>query len=337
MSAVNVSIPTIDVVSWEQIAQEFRDSDLLLGNGFSMMLSPVFGYHSLFEIFLNSLSPVEAAMFRRFGTTNFEAILERLKYASEVNSILGLPVDPVNNASESLKKGLIVAVQQNHPKADDVDKAHLTKISQELDQFGNIFTLNYDALLYQIIMISVDRYNTKKCEHPYQDYFWNSVDEDYLAFMNSQAYKHYKHVYYLHGALFIFARETNTLKIRRTDGSDLLSRIETEIAHGHIPLFVSEGTSQEKELAIYRNYYLRFSNHYFRESRSKLVIYGVSFSSPDEHVVHSIRGSTAQLAIAVRTSGKSEVEIQQWCADASRKFPKTKIVFFDSSTLFKEP
>jgi hypothetical protein len=46
-----------------------------------------------------------------------------------------------------------------------------------------VFTLNYDCLLYHILMVTKDRHNKDWRVRPYNDYFWNRISPDYLQFM----------------------------------------------------------------------------------------------------------------------------------------------------------
>ena len=44
-----------EIKQWDEIKEDFQGADILLGNGFSINLSPSFNYTSLFETFLLSL------------------------------------------------------------------------------------------------------------------------------------------------------------------------------------------------------------------------------------------------------------------------------------------
>jgi hypothetical protein len=92
----------LGVVRWEEISNDFKQADLLLGNNFSLNFSQLFNYDSLFENFLRGFAPDEAKVFRRFETTNFEHIQEQLLDAKKVNKIFGLPTQPIDAATRRL-------------------------------------------------------------------------------------------------------------------------------------------------------------------------------------------------------------------------------------------
>jgi len=68
----------LGVVNWSVLAKDFEGADLILGNGFSLNITGHFDYNSLFEKFLENRNPEERNMFKKFGTSSFEFILEKL-------------------------------------------------------------------------------------------------------------------------------------------------------------------------------------------------------------------------------------------------------------------
>lgn len=323
------------VVEWDRLRDDFKDADLLLGNGFSLTFDGRFAYSSLFEDFLGRIKPQEQSVFRAFGTTNFEAILEQFSHAITVNAALSLDVTMIKKAADFLRNNLIRAIQRNHPKYGDLDQRRLNRASETLDGFGDVFTLNYDVILYHIVMISKDRNSADRAVRPYNDYFWKELTSDYLQFMSFQDYPHYKHLYYLHGALFLFHQDYLDVKLRRTGSFELITEIALEVQSGELPLFVSEGRSEEKRLAISRSDYLGFAQAKFREKRDNLVIYGASLGSQDEHIAEAIQQSTDTIAYSVHTAGKSASQVQSNIAAVRAILPGKDIRFFDSSGLFQ--
>jgi hypothetical protein len=322
------------IFPWPEISAEFRGADLLLGNGFSLRLHQSFHYDSLFDRFLANCDAAQADRFRQFGTSNFEAILESLQAAARVNAIFGIASDPLALATEALKQGLLTTVSQNHPLAIELNRDHLTAMSEAFDFFGDIFALSYDALLYHIIMITLDRRRLNAVVRPYNDYFWAQHDGEFLEFMNYQHLRHYKHIYYLHGALFIFRLGSSTVKLKRTDQTELLTLIEQKIGAGYIPLFVSEGSSEDKQLAISRSEYLQHANFHLQHGTNSLVIYGASLSRPDLHIVKAIRDTLRQIAFSIRVGEKTADELRAEMFRQREKLPEHAARFFDSSTLF---
>jgi hypothetical protein len=308
----------IGIRHWADISGEFEGADLLLGNGFSLNFSALFNYRSLFEKFLDSCEPEDAGLFRRFDTTNFESIQEQLLSAKKVNELFGLPTHPIDPAIQKLRDGLIISVQQIHPLAQDIDNDALWSASEALDPFEDIFTLNYDLFLYQIIMVSVDRSHTVGVRR-HNDYFWQRSTDEFLEFMDFDNLPN-KHVYYLHGALFLFPGYRldyhNDLKIRRGNQpfEELIEVVSTKIQRGILPLFVSEGEPEDKMLAISRSPYLKFAYRKLEESERPLTIYGWSASTQDNHILSALNPRRTPvrrpLAVSVYIGDKSRIDLE---------------------------
>ncbi len=335
------ALQDLGVVSWEQISGDFTGSDLLLGNGFSINLSSLLAYDSLFEEFLHECSPVDAEMFRRFETTNFERIQEQLLDAKKVNTIFELPTQPIDMAVQKLREGLVKSIESNHPRARDIDDDVLYRVSEALDPFEDVFTFSYDLFLYRIIMKSVERANATGIRK-HNDYFWHAQSEAFLEFMDFDIYEN-KYVYYLHGALFLFPGYRfdyhNDLKLRRGDESfdELIDIVSSKIKVGKFPLFVSEGKHEEKLQAIFASPYLRFAYRKLEESKRPLVVYGWSISPQDKHILRALSSpwrKSRRLAVSVYAGGKTKTELEQEIAFQKANLSGHKTVFFDSSTLF---
>lgn len=333
-------LKALGVQCWPELADEFRGSDLLLGNGFSMNLTPVFGYGSLFARFYAKATSQDQAVLSAFNTTNFEFILEDLSMARRVNGILGVPTQSVGELADRVREGLIKAIEESHPRKRAIDWHQLERIATQLGEFQDIFTLNYDALLYHIIMICKDRWERGDRSGRYNDYYWNRISPEYLKFMDFQSYKPYKHVYYLHGALFLFksmsyeTMEQVDVKLCASESYELLDAIASEIRSGTLPLFISEGKSEEKQRAISRSDYLHFASDALEEPRASLVVYGASLGPQDKHIADSIRRGTPRAALSVYSQGRTAEAIEQELNLLRARLPRMKLSFYDSSSLF---
>lgn len=331
----------LGVVSWEEISANFKGADLLLGNGFSLNFSRLLNYDSLFEEFLRACDPDDAEMFRHFETTNFERIQEQLLDAKKVNTIFGMPTKPIESAIQKLREGLITSIERNHPRAHDIDENALSKVSEALDPFEEVFTLSYDLFLYRIIMKSVARADRTIGIRKHNDYFWNAQSREFLEFMDSDVYNN-KHVHYLHGALFLFPGHRlgyhNDLKLRRGDESfdELIEIISDKIKVGVFPLFVSEGKAEEKLHAIFDSPYLRFAYRELEKSKRHLVVYGWSISEQDKHILRAFKPArqSRRFALSVYVGEKIEEELAEEIAFLKARLSGHNVVFFDSSTLF---
>jgi len=330
----------LGIRNWTDLATDFAGSDLLLGNGFSVSISNVFTYDSLFAAFYAKCAADERSRLDSFRTTNFEFILEDLGTAERVNRIFEVKTEPIGEFGNLVREGLITTIEDNHPRADEIDWNRLRQIAVALDRFGDIYTLNYDALIYHVIMICRDRHRIVESAVPYNDYFWNRISEHHLQFMDYQNIRPYKHIYYLHGALFLFKTfdpdrmSQVDVKLCTDRNAELLSAIAAEIRAGSIPLFVSEGTSEEKERAIARSDYLHFANAHLKDDRSSIVIYGASLGDQDQHIAEAVRRGTTAAAVSLYLGEREGDEVEREMHTMRARLAGMEVAFFDSSTLF---
>jgi Domain of unknown function (DUF4917) len=327
----------VDVLQWAELRNEFRNADLLLGNGFSMKLVAQLSYASLFEKFLDTCNDQRRALFQTLNSTNFEEIQQILVDAERVAVLMESPLPGIGAHIHALRDGLIMVIHENHPKAADIDKAKLQALSEQFDEFGDLFTTSYDLFLYHIIMVSKDRSGKDQAVRPYNDYFWRRLDEHFLEFTGYQTYRRYKHAYYLHGALFIFQGEQlgdNERKLRRRDEGELLESIDACIRDGRLPLFVSEGTARQKAGAIAQSSYLRFALEKLREAQQSLVIYGCALRDPDGHIIETLNGTRRALAVFLYVGEKTKGQIEEEAKTIRAKLARHDVVVFDSRGLF---
>jgi len=329
----------LSVLNWSSLAKDFSGEDLLLGNGFSINLVGNFKYRSLFEEFLKRCEPSARRIFKSFGTNNFELIQEILINAKKVNELFKIGTNQrIDEAIELLKNGLIESIRNNHPSRSLIDWNQLQQLSVQLNNFRDIFTLNYDLFLYHIILKMKDKADIENRIAPYSDYFWGGKpDEQFKQFMDYDNI-HPKYIYYLHGALFIFKIPPDTFKLRKGDDpKELVEMIRDVISTGILPLFVSEGNYKEKLKAINRSSYLSFCYEALEQRNNKLVIFGSSLSAQDTHIVNAINQNKnrRELAIAIHIGNKSKDELEREMKSLKAKFKFHKIYFFDSETIFK--
>lgn len=330
-------LQNIGIFQWADIKHEYRKVNLLLGNGFSMKISPTFSYNSLFAHFLTKCNSIHQTLFNQFGTTNFELILEYLSYAHKVNSIFNQNVKKIETAIETLKNGLIDAINDVHPRKSQINWSHIDRITDSLQDFNDVFTTNYDLFLYHIIMKSKDKYRINNSHRPYQDYFWGDYSTDYKEFKNFQQYTYYKHVYYLHGSLFIFNRDIVDLKIMLNNtNNELLDIITDKIKKYDFPIFVSEGTANDKIDAINRNNYLNFCLEQLQKSNKSFLVYGHSLSAVDSHIFNALTKKPKDIVISLYTNGKTDIQIKSDKYNFLSKFNgyPNKITFIDSNSIF---
>lgn len=326
------------IFDWQTIKPENVKPELLLGNGFSLLFARNFSYSSLFELFLDTCTIRQRELFSHFGTNNFELILKYLTYSKKVNTILGLPTEEITTAIEQLKNGLITVIESVHPRNEEIDFDVLTTVARRLNEFGDIFTTNYDLYLYHIIMISNDLYRSNTSNRPYQDWFWGrNAPAGFLEFMTFQNYVHYKHIFYLHGALFIFNRGLSAIKITRSGGSsELINLISEQIRQENIPTFVSEGSGEQKQESIQNNYYLAFCINKLKNCKKPILIFGNSLSEFDSHILNSLKYNIRDIYYCIFSGTRTieEINLEKNAFSVKMHGYGGRIIFVDSTTVF---
>ena len=94
---------------------------------------------------------------------------------------------------------------------------------------------------------------------------------------------------------------------------------------------------KEKLKAIERSNYLSFCYESLEKSQMSLVIFGSSLSNQDAHIVKAInyKKNCRDLAISIHIGKKSAKILEEELKYFQNKFPKHKINFYDSQTLFE--
>lgn len=132
---------------------------LLTGNGFSIACrSQIFTYESLFkQADFTSLSIYAQSLFTHLNTKDFEIVMRHLRQASEVLKIYApsekLLIQQIDNDANELKNILVNAIASTHPTLpSEITEEEYENCRNFINHFNNIYTLNYDLLLYWTMM-----------------------------------------------------------------------------------------------------------------------------------------------------------------------------------------
>ena len=241
------------IAQWTQIAPTYRQGTILLGNGASMAVSPSFGYGSLLEHAQQTglLADDVNRLFRFFGTSDFELILRLVWQASNVNKSLEIPDHRTHQAYLNVRECLIQAVRNVHPEYDLVS-ARLPSMYQFLKGFDTVISLNYDLLVYWTMTYGLnvqDGHLFKDCflgngAHGAFSDAWQGFREPYRERTNTL-------VFYPHGNLALCRNAVEKeLKIHSAGAGLLEAILQAWRSEQVVPLFVSEGTMQQKVSSI---------------------------------------------------------------------------------------
>lgn len=321
------------LLSYDEVLQEIHQdtcTNVLLGNGFSRsLLNDIFSYQSLFQSAeFGGRDATIRSIFENLGTYDFEAVarcLESAKLVVERYDNANPLLEQISLDLIQLKKSLIQVISRTHPtyphQIDD-DKYESTR--EFLSRFKNIFTLNYDLLLYWA--------RNKDNLRPEN---WRTDD----GFRGGARWKEFgtqQNVHFLHGALHIYEDQSGVKKFSSAnEGEAIINQVRDRLNNGNFPIFVSEPTSQKKLRRIDRSPYLSSSLRALRASEGCLIVLGHSMDDNDKHIFKQIRESaTSQIYVSI--FGREDTESNRTAiANATANFARIgrTLKFFDATTV----
>lgn len=306
---------------WEQVHQRQAWSDLLTGNGVSRAVSNKFAYTSLYEV--APLDGDDQALFNAVGTTNFEEVLNHLRTAALVCEQLGHGEAEAATRYEALREALITAVHDHHVNWDQVAGERLARIREALRQFTAVFTTSYDLIFYWAMMAGPPY-------HPGQgfgDLFWN-VEHTFVLTDTAPFDPTMTLMYWLHGGLHLYRSTAPWVTSKRVnEGANLLAVFAGE---GHLPLYVSEGTADQKRHAIANSDYLADVYRRLATSDDSLVILGQALGETDQHLASAIRSAPRTVAYGIFAESELVANLQR--ATIAAQLQNCELQFFDSRT-----
>ena len=216
----------------------------------------------------------------------------------------------------------------HHVQHSDVGKRRFTSIRTALKCYRQVFSTNYDLLVYWAMMSFGEG---ETCDD-FVDYFFGEPFD--AARIGSHWPGQRTAVYYLHGALHLY-RNLYGQTIKRARGEQgLLENFFPKDDMRNVPQFVSEGSAEDKRLAIASSDYLSFAQSKLSGCTGSLVIFGHALAqNTDQHLVDAIRNSQVKrIAISMMKEENADGIIKRK-ADLRKRFGSTKeVLFFDASS-----
>lgn len=316
---------TAELPAWASIEGEYEWGGILVGNGGSCAVWQPFEYPSLYDAARlpaheHRLEPEDEALFAAFDTKNFETVLAGLAQARRVCASLSIDPSPIDTRYTSIRQALIDAVHSVHPTWEKVPHTTLQKIGTHLLQYRVVYSTNYDLLVYWSRMSVDDGVGFK-------DYFWSPQ----FDLSNTEISGKVTRVLNLHGGLHLYRKAGGTYKRKRQFGENLLEQFTSIFDEGGIPLFVSEGSSDDKLLAIESNDYLSFAYAEFSRDHHPLVVFGNSLT--DAHVRAGMAGwpwETRVVAISIEPA--SDIDVIAMKTEFHQLLPDARLLFFDATS-----
>ncbi|NGY04739.1 DUF4917 family protein [Solimonas terrae] len=276
-----------------------RSFHLLLGNGFSMAYDPsIFSYNALHD-FVEKLNDKDLSVaLSVIETRNFEVIMQYLDTCSALISAFGGDSSlkkKIDQASAKLKKSLLRAVKELHPEhvfkvPEAQSKACSNFLSVFLNAGGNIYSTNYDLLLYWVLLRNNVVNHVDGCGRELENVGDEFVPEEEQVWSDLVWGKHRKdqNVFYLHGALQFFDNGTAITKEEYDEYNYLLQKIGARMESGEYPIFVTAGDGRQKLKHIMHNHYLTHCYESLCEAQGSLVTFGFNFGQYDDHIISAI-------------------------------------------------
>ncbi len=325
-------------------SHEYNKRHALLGNGFSISCRPdIFVYDKLFErADFSKLSPSAKSAFDALDTQDFEKVIKVLRDASNVleaySGVKSGLIDQLQKDADGLKEVLVQAIAASHPDwPGDITDDEYSSCRAFLENFNNVYTLNYDLLLYWAIMHDEDGKKIKSDDGfrtPEDDY-----DSEYVIWEPETSRS--QNIWYLHGALHVFDAGTEIQKYTWINtGQRLIDQIRDALSRSYFPLFVAEGTSDEKLDRIMHSEYLAKGKRSFSSIQGALFIHGHSLAENDEHFLKVIeKGKISHLYIGLYgdendSSNKAIKSRASRMIDNRGEKRALKVSFYDSSTAY---
>ena len=176
-----------------------------------------------------------------------------------------------------VREGLVNAVRAAHPPYRENIASVIPSCVEFLADFGKVFTLNYDLLLYWVI-IGRQQFN---------DGFGLGTEAD--GFRGPFKSSPRCNIFHVHGGLHLFLTSDYEVEKRLATAAGMVDAIADTISQGErFPVYVAEGTSSAKLQRINSIPYLKHSYQQLRESSGAFFVYGHSASDGDAHIYNAL-------------------------------------------------
>lgn len=310
-----------EVIEWAKGAEGKSGPHLLLGNGFSMAFNPEqFSYKALKDRAdqENEIGVISKRLFDARNTNDFEGVIRELDATVTVlESMDGSEheelIEQLKREAEDLKDSLARAIADLHPDIHyDIDDEAFRRVGEFLRPYVNIYTTNYDVLLYWVLMknMEIDATDEDRCDDGFRE---ARPNDDYVVWDNLRsAWK--QNIFYLHGALHLFLNEERgeLQKVTWSRTSEvLLTQIRQRLSDRSFPLVITEGTSEAKRSKILQSDYLGRNLRSLANVGGGVVVYGLGFSDNDNHLKDAIFKSKAtRLAVSLYGDPVSESNLE---------------------------
>jgi len=236
-----------------------------------------------------------------------------------------------------VKTALADTLARKHPdNVGEIEPSEYQQARSFLSNFGHIFTVNYDLLLYWALMQEMEP------EIKSDDGFREDYDEPEAEWVSWDSYTgggYGQNIYFLHGGLHLFEGGTvlKKLTFSRT-GLALIDQIRDALDTESYPLVITEGASLEKLARIRSNDYLSRGLRSLTACQGSLFVHGHSLAENDRHVFRAVvEGKFKALFVSIHgdPDDAGNREIQERAVRLAEERPPKKeleVDFYDSDS-----
>ncbi len=321
---------------------------LLTGNGFSMAYSyERFSFTSLLDDAIKkNIIKKDTPVFKIFDklkTSDFEEVIKSLETSVSILEEYSALGDGISKKiiidSQNLKKHLVEVITNNHPeKITEISDEKFLRTAKFISYYDCVYTLNYDLLLYWTTIKLNEFCSEGRIVDPtlkINDGFSSSSGSD--LWVSYDLNSHQSKIFYLHGALHLFDKGSEIIKITFSRTQECLKEQTLKYLSNNIyPIFVSEGTSKQKLTKIIHNRYL---DHCYRslfglgslKKNDSLVILGTLLKTNDIHIQEAVLNNKVKnIYFGIGNEDERE-ELQTFAKKLENK--QKKCFFYDYRTV----
>lgn len=321
------------IVRWADLDSENYQT-AIVGNGLSVAVHEQFAYESLLGV-AAAQDLIDAQLqkvFEHLRTQDFEFVLKMLWHTREINRALTIESIQAEAAYQHVRYALIEAVRSIHVDHAAVEP-QLINLADFLQQFETVISLTYDLLVYWAIMAENNQLGGswfKDCfVHGNFQFDWEYLREPVDNLDGSTL------VFYPHGNLAL-AENLNGHEVKR-EAPNTGSLIDVLGSDEYSPLFVSEGTSDQKLVAIGRSRYLsQIYSGVLGDVRGGVAVFGWAMSANDQHILNALpRDEIQSMAIAIHQPDQAgDQKCAQYREIIDQHFPNgVDLRFFDADSV----
>ncbi|WP_299267911.1 DUF4917 family protein [uncultured Psychrosphaera sp.] len=268
-----------------QVLEEIEDKEvsLLLGNGFSQAWDyNIFNYKNLLaSANFGSRDQAIKSIFHKLGTYDFETVMQTMIssiYVSQSFNEYPAFVEGIQLDAEKLKSTLVTTIADTHPSVpNNITNEQYELARNFLNSFNNIFTLNYDLLMYwarNMNELEPDNFTTDDGFRGNRTWTGEETDQN---------------VFFLHGGLHLYDEGGVIKKHTYTEyGETIIDQVKANLDKNNFPIFVAEPNHHKKLDKILHNPYLNYCYTQLGKISDSLVIYGHSMDETDTHIFDKV-------------------------------------------------